>query len=49
MSMQHNITRNEVLTIIETYEGVLRQDMANREALECWTHWKAVLCRLEGR
>ncbi|HEX6245810.1 MAG TPA: hypothetical protein VFZ61_33025 [Polyangiales bacterium] len=47
--MQRNITRNEVLAIIETYEGVLRQDMTNREALERWTHWKCELARLEGR
>lgn len=47
--MQRNITRNEVLAIIEAYEGILRQDMTSREALERWTHWKAQLASLEGR
>ena len=47
--MQRNITRNEVLAIVDAYEGVLRQDMSNTAALERWTHWKAVLAGLVGR
>ncbi len=40
-------TKSEVLAIIETYEGLAKQ--GSKDALERWTHWKIVLCRLEGR
>lgn len=40
--MTHNKpTKNEVLAIIETYEGLIRQ--GNKAAFAKWTEWKAVL------
>lgn len=41
-------TKQEVLSIIDTYEGMLRQAWT-QETLARWTEWKAVLCRIEGR
>lgn len=36
-------TKSEILAIIETYEGMLRQDWNNQAAKEAWTAWKARL------
>ncbi len=42
-------TKSEVLSIIEAYEGLIRQNWNDLAARAKWTEWKMVLCRLEGR
>lgn len=42
-------TKSEILAIIETYEGLLRQDWNNQVAKDAWTAWKARLAAVEGR
>lgn len=44
----HNVTRTEVLAIIDTYEGMLRIRWCERLLAER-TKWCAVLAKIEGR
>lgn len=37
-------TTSEILSIIETYEGLLRQEW-RADLLAKWTEWKAVLAK----
>lgn len=38
----------EVVAIIDTYEGMIRQG-GGAEVFAEWTKWKAALCRMVGR
>jgi hypothetical protein len=43
----HNVSINEVLALIDTYEGmIIQSNFTNKVALEEWTAWKVVLLKM---
>ena len=42
-------TKNEILEIIDTYEGLIKQDFSNVELRNRRTHWLGELNKLESK